>query len=106
MRMYIGSYWVDFPMSEYGGMWAVVARDDEQLFDILKESQSGFFGDELDDDIRQAIKNATPKPNTPAINTMPIYVNGLSINSSNFSLLIISCFPTIKVSWCSWWVIG
>ena len=58
MRMYIGSYWVDFPMSEYGGMWAVVARDDEQLFDILKESQSGFFGDELDDDIRQAIKNA------------------------------------------------
>lgn len=58
MRMYIGSYWVDFPMSEYGGMWAVVAEDSDQLFDILKESQSGFFGDELDDDIRQAIKDA------------------------------------------------
>jgi hypothetical protein len=56
--MYIGSYWVDFPMSEYGGMWAVVAEDSDQLFDILKESQSGFFGDELDDDIRQAIKDA------------------------------------------------
>lgn len=58
MRMYIGNYWVDFPMSEYGGMWAVVAEDSDQLFDILKESQSGFFGDELDDDIRQAIKDA------------------------------------------------
>jgi hypothetical protein len=56
--MYIGSYWVDFPMSEYGGMWAVVAEDSDQLFGILKESQSGFFGDELDDDIRQAIKDA------------------------------------------------
>jgi hypothetical protein len=56
--MYIGSYWVDFPMSEYGGMWAVVAEDSDQLFDILKESQSGFFGDELDDDIWQVIKDA------------------------------------------------
>jgi hypothetical protein len=58
MKIYIGSYWVDFPMSEYGGMWAVVAKDEEDLFEVLKESQSGFFGDELDDDIRQAIKDA------------------------------------------------
>jgi len=58
MKMYIGSYWVDFPMSEYGGMWAVVAEDSDQLFDILKESQSGFFGDDLDDDIWRAIKDA------------------------------------------------
>jgi hypothetical protein len=58
MKIYIGSYWVDFPQSEYGGMWAVVAKDEEDLFKVLKESQSDFFGDELDDDIRQAIKDA------------------------------------------------
>jgi hypothetical protein len=58
MKIYIGSYWVDFPMSEYGGMWAVVAKDDDACFDILKESQSGFYKDELDDDIRQSIKDA------------------------------------------------
>jgi len=58
MKIYIGSYWVDFPMSEYGGMWAVVAKDENECFDILKESQSGFYKDELDDDIRQAIKDA------------------------------------------------
>jgi hypothetical protein len=58
MKIYIGSYWVDFPMSEYGGMWSVVAKDENECFDILKESQSGFYKDELDDDIRQAIKDA------------------------------------------------
>jgi hypothetical protein len=58
MKIYVGSYWVDFPMSEYGGIWAVVAKDEEQLFGILKETQADLFGDELDDDIRKVIKDA------------------------------------------------
>ena len=30
MKMYIGRYWVPFPRSEYGGMWSVIANNQDE----------------------------------------------------------------------------
>lgn len=40
--LYLVDYWVPFPSSEYGGTISVVARDDEECFDILAQASSEF----------------------------------------------------------------
>ena len=37
MFLYIGDYWVPFPSSEYGGNWVVMAENEDQCIDLLKE---------------------------------------------------------------------
>jgi len=34
-NLYLVDYWVPFPSSEYGGMVAVVAKDDDECHDVL-----------------------------------------------------------------------
>ena len=34
-NLYLVDYWVPFPSSEYGGMVAVVAKDDNECHDVL-----------------------------------------------------------------------
>tara|TARA_R100000030_G_scaffold11331_2_gene7618 strand:+ start:1318 stop:1551 length:234 start_codon:yes stop_codon:yes gene_type:complete len=34
-HLYVVDHFVPFPQSEYGGIWNVVADDDEQCFDII-----------------------------------------------------------------------
>lgn len=36
--LYIVDYWVPFPSSEYGGMITVIAKDDVECHDILRDS--------------------------------------------------------------------
>ena len=33
--LYIVDHFVPFPQSEYGGVWNVIARDDEECFDVI-----------------------------------------------------------------------
>lgn len=35
--IYLIDYWVPFPSSEYGGMISVIAKDDQECFDLLVE---------------------------------------------------------------------
>lgn len=42
-NLYLVDYWVPFPSSEYGGMVAVVAKDDHDCHDVLMN-----WRDELD----------------------------------------------------------
>ncbi len=33
--LYIIDHFVPFPQSEYGGVWNVIAKDDEECFDVV-----------------------------------------------------------------------
>lgn len=35
--IYLVDYWVPFPSSEYGGMISVIAKDDQECFDLLSD---------------------------------------------------------------------
>jgi hypothetical protein len=40
--LYLVDHFCPFPTSEYGGLWAVVAYDDDECFDLIKEHDEGF----------------------------------------------------------------
>ena len=40
--LYIVDYWVPFPQSEYGGVINVVAKDDQECFDLCRELDDGY----------------------------------------------------------------
>ena len=52
MNIYIGKYWVTFPRSEYGGTWTVIAENEAQCAELLKE---GSYEDECDYLIPKAV---------------------------------------------------
>jgi hypothetical protein len=35
--LYLVDHFCPFPTSEYGGLWAVIAYDDDECFDLIKE---------------------------------------------------------------------
>ena len=37
--LYIVDYWVPFPSSEYGGVVSVIAENDQECHDILRDSE-------------------------------------------------------------------
>lgn len=55
MFLFVGKYWVPFPASEYGGTWVVMAENENQVVDLLKEIS---YDDEYDDDILNAVTQA------------------------------------------------
>ena len=55
MNMYIGDYWAPFPSSEYGGMWVVMAENEDQVIDILKGTS---YDDRYEDLIPEAVSKA------------------------------------------------
>lgn len=59
MNLYIGEYWVPFPASEYGGTWVVMAENNQQVIDILKET---CYDDEYDDMIPDAVSKSKVFP--------------------------------------------
>lgn len=60
--LYIVDYWVPFPSSEYGGVIDVIAKSDEECFDLLKdwrdECESN-FDNLIMERVKSAIKIAT-----------------------------------------------
>ena len=40
---YIVDHYVPFPSSEYGGIWNVIAEDDDECFDLITSADDGDF---------------------------------------------------------------
>ena len=40
--LYLVNHFVTFPSSEYGGLWAVTAQDDDECFDFITDYDDGF----------------------------------------------------------------
>jgi len=55
--LYIVDHFANFPRSEYGGIWNVVAKDDDECFDLIKEYDDG-FNDDYYVNLRQKVVNA------------------------------------------------
>lgn len=36
--LYVVDHFVPFPSSEYGGLWIVIAQNDDECFDLISES--------------------------------------------------------------------
>ena len=43
MDLYIVDHFIPFPQSEYGGVWNVLASDDEECFDLIVEYDRNTF---------------------------------------------------------------
>ena len=55
--IYVVDHYVPFPSSEYGGVWNVVAENDEECFDLITE-EDGEFNSHYFSELRQNINNA------------------------------------------------
>lgn len=56
--IYVGDYWVPFPSSEYGGMWAVIASDEQECAEILERNSISLFNKEYVSEISEAVEKA------------------------------------------------
>jgi len=53
--LYIVEHYVPFPQSEYGGIWNVVAEDDEDCFDLITAEDQDGFNEKHYGDLRENI---------------------------------------------------
>lgn len=56
--LYIVQHYVPFPSSEYGGIWNVVAEDDDECFDLISADDDGNFYEKYYSDLKENILNA------------------------------------------------
>jgi hypothetical protein len=56
--LYIVEHYVPFPQSEYGGIWNVIADNDEECFDLVTAADSSDFNVQYYGDLRENITNA------------------------------------------------
>jgi hypothetical protein len=54
--LYIVDHFVNFPRSEYGGLWNVIAKDDDECFDLIVEYDEG-FNEEFYVNLREKVVN-------------------------------------------------
>ena len=59
--LYIVSHYVPFPSSEYGGVWNVVAENDDDCFDLISAEDNGNFYEKYYSDLKENILNAGHK---------------------------------------------
>jgi len=43
--LYLVDHFVGFPQSEYGGVWNVIAENDDECFDLISEVDNGEYED-------------------------------------------------------------
>ena len=55
--LYLVDFWVPFPSSEYGGIVAVIAEDDNECHDILRDSEVS-YDDSYDSEIMPNVVRA------------------------------------------------
>ena len=55
--LFVVDHFVPFPTSEYGGVWNVIAEDDEECFDLITE-EDGEFNSQYFSELRQNINKA------------------------------------------------
>lgn len=56
--LYIVDHYIPFPSSEYGGLWNVIAEDDDECFDLIAEDDSDNFYEKYYSNLRENILNA------------------------------------------------
>tara|TARA_Y100000385_G_C12923481_1_gene563609 strand:+ start:467 stop:706 length:240 start_codon:yes stop_codon:yes gene_type:complete len=54
---YVVDHFESFPSSEYGGLWNVIADNDEECFDLIVEESA--FAEKYYSNLRQNIEKAT-----------------------------------------------
>ena len=52
---YIVDHYVPFPSSEYGGIWNVIAEDDDECFDLITGADDGDFNSKFYGNLRENI---------------------------------------------------
>ena len=57
--LYVLDYWVPFPASEYGGLITVIAKNDQEAFDILTDEDQIDHENKHIDKLMPNIINAT-----------------------------------------------
>ncbi len=55
---YIVDHYVPFPSSEYGGIWNVIAEDDDECFDLITSADDGDFNQQFYAHLRENILNS------------------------------------------------
>jgi len=55
---YIVDHYVPFPSSEYGGIWNVIAQDDNECFDLITSADEGDFNQKFYAHLRENILNS------------------------------------------------
>lgn len=55
--LYIVDHYVPFPSSEYGGIWNVIAKDDDECFDLITAEDTDNFYESHYSDLRENIIN-------------------------------------------------
>jgi hypothetical protein len=53
--LYIVDHYIPFPSSEYGGLWNVIAGDDDECFDIITAEDDGNFYEQHYTNLRENI---------------------------------------------------
>lgn len=56
--LYIVDHYVPFPSSEYGGLWNVIAKDDDECFDLITAEDDGNFYEKYYSDLKENILNS------------------------------------------------
>ena len=56
--LYIVQHYVPFPSSEYGGVWNVIAEDDDECFDLIAEEDNGNFYEQYYTTLRENVLSA------------------------------------------------
>lgn len=56
--LYIVDHYVPFPTSEYGGIWNVIATNDEECFDLISAEDSANYNSIHYGDLRENIINS------------------------------------------------
>ena len=59
--LYVVDHFVPFPSSEYGGVWNVIAKDDDECFDLIKDYDEG-FSEEFYVNLRDRVVNSRNYP--------------------------------------------
>jgi hypothetical protein len=56
--LYIVDHYVPFPSSEYGGIWNVIAQDDNECFDLISADNEDNFYEHYYSRLKENILNA------------------------------------------------
>jgi hypothetical protein len=56
--LYIVDHYIPFPSSEYGGLWNVIAENDNECFDLITAEDDASFYEKYYTTLRENILNA------------------------------------------------
>ena len=56
--LYIVDHYIPFPTSELGGLWNVIAEDDDECFDLISAEDDGNFYEQHYTTLRENVLNA------------------------------------------------